>query len=72
MLDGNLRHVEVEIGLKVEEEEGVVVGKIIVKTKQVVSIEDHALSDDLKKRMFSVFKIRICANVIESSYLCLV
>lgn len=52
MLDGKLRHEEEEIRLRVEEEEGaaVVVGKKIVKTKHVASIEDHAHSDDLKKR----------------------
>jgi hypothetical protein len=51
-LDGKLRHVEEEIRLRVEEEEGavVVVGKKIVKTKHVASIEDHAHFDDLKKR----------------------
>jgi hypothetical protein len=52
VLDGKLRHEEEEIRLRVEEEEGaaVVVGKKIVKTKHVASIEDHAHSDDLKKR----------------------
>ena len=50
VLDGTLRHVE-EIGLRAEEEEGaVVVGKKIVKTKLVASIEDHAHSDDLKRK----------------------
>jgi hypothetical protein len=34
----------------------VVVGKKIVRTKHVASIEDHAHSDDLKKRMILVFQ----------------
>jgi hypothetical protein len=52
VLDGKLRHVEEGIGPRVEEEEGAaaaVVGKKIVKTKHVASIEDHAHSDDLKE-----------------------
>ena len=49
MLDGKIRYVE-EIGMRVEGEGGaVVVGKKIMKTKHVASIEDH--SQDLKKRM---------------------
>ena len=56
MLDGKLRHVEKEIGLRVEGEEGavVVVGKKIVK-KHVASIENY--SKDLKKRMILVLSI---------------
>ena len=38
---------------------------MIVKTKHVASIEDHAHSDDLMKRMILVFKIHTCAIVIE-------
>lgn len=51
MLDRKLRHVEEEIELRLEEEEGavVVVGKKIVKTKHVASVRDHAHSNDLKK-----------------------
>jgi hypothetical protein len=58
LLDGKLHHVEEKIGLRVEEEEGAVVdvvGKKIVK-KPVASIEDHAHSDNLKKRMILVFQ----------------
>jgi hypothetical protein len=51
--DGKLHHVEEEIGLRVEEEEGaaVVVGNKIVKTKHVASIENHAHSVDLKEKL---------------------
>ena len=56
MLDGKLRHLKMEIGLWVEGEEGaVVVGKKIVKTKHVASIDDH--SKDLKKGVILVFII---------------
>ena len=56
MLDRKLRHVAEGIELRVEEVEGVVVGRRIVKTKHAASIEDHSHSDDLKKRTILVFQ----------------